>query len=259
MHHFRHFCEGGSFQLWADHIPLVTALTHVSVPISPRQQCHLAFISEFNVEMLYLYLPGLKTLLLFFCLVPPLPHRGPLKQSLPRQRPIQSTLKQWLPSKPLRRNTVLARWLIPPTGFLPSRCPTPRWRCFNRHFLPHCSPKFRKDIFFYFFPQISHPGRLASRHMVSSRFVWRGLASDITTWWRACLHCQQAKIHHHTRLQPQPVAILQRRFSHLHIDLVGPLQYSGGFNLFSLSMITHPIGWMQFPYLIRPWRHALKL
>jgi hypothetical protein len=55
---------------------------------------------------------------------------------------------------------VLARWLIPPTGFLPSRCPTPRWRCFNRHFLPHCSPKFRKDIFSTFFPTFHIPGGL---------------------------------------------------------------------------------------------------
>jgi hypothetical protein len=53
--------------------------------------------------------------------------------------------------------------------------------------------------------------------------VSTGLATDITTWSRACLHCQQVKIHRHTRLQPQPVSILQQRFSHLHIDLVGPL------------------------------------
>jgi hypothetical protein len=56
--HFRQFCEGGQFQLWTDHKPLVSALTSVSVPISPKQQRQLAFISEFNIQMLYL--PGLK-------------------------------------------------------------------------------------------------------------------------------------------------------------------------------------------------------
>jgi hypothetical protein len=61
--------------------------------------------------------------------------------------------------------------------------------------------KFRKDIFFHFH-NISHSGRLTCLCMVSSRFVWRGLATDITAWSQACLHCQQAKIHHHTRLQP---------------------------------------------------------
>jgi hypothetical protein len=56
--HFHHFCEGHAFQIWTDHKPLVIALSRVSVPISPRQQHHLAFISEFNVQLLYL--PGLK-------------------------------------------------------------------------------------------------------------------------------------------------------------------------------------------------------
>ncbi len=53
-----------------DHKPLVTALSHVSVPISPSQQRHLAFISVFNVQMFYL--PGLKNVVAIFCLT--LPH-----------------------------------------------------------------------------------------------------------------------------------------------------------------------------------------
>ncbi len=50
--HFRHFCKGRAFQLLTDHKPLVTAISHVSTPISTRQQCHLAFILEFNVQRL---------------------------------------------------------------------------------------------------------------------------------------------------------------------------------------------------------------
>ncbi len=68
--HFRPFCEGRSFQLWTDHKHLVTALSRVSVPISPRQKRHLAFISEFNVQLLYL--PGLKNVIANF-LSRPLP------------------------------------------------------------------------------------------------------------------------------------------------------------------------------------------
>ncbi len=62
--HFCHFCKGRALQLWTDHKPLVTAISHVSAPISPRQQCHLAFISEFNVQLLYL--PGLKNVVADF-------------------------------------------------------------------------------------------------------------------------------------------------------------------------------------------------
>jgi hypothetical protein len=62
--HFRHFCKGQAFQLWTDHKPLVTAISHFSAPILPRQQCHLAFISEFNIQLLYL--PGLKNVVADF-------------------------------------------------------------------------------------------------------------------------------------------------------------------------------------------------
>jgi hypothetical protein len=58
IRHFCHFCEGRAFQLWTDQKRLVTALSGVPAPISPRQQRHLAFISESNVQMLYL--PSLK-------------------------------------------------------------------------------------------------------------------------------------------------------------------------------------------------------
>jgi hypothetical protein len=82
---FRHFCEGHLFQLWTDHKPLVAALSPVSTPISPRQQRHLVFISEFNVQLLYL--PGLKNVVADFLSQPPPP--PPLEQSPPRPRQIQ--------------------------------------------------------------------------------------------------------------------------------------------------------------------------
>jgi hypothetical protein len=72
--HFRHFCEGLLFQLWTDHKPFVTSLSRVSTPISPRQQRHLVFISEFKVQLLYL--PGLKNVVADFLFRPPPPSTG---------------------------------------------------------------------------------------------------------------------------------------------------------------------------------------
>jgi hypothetical protein len=62
--HFHHFCEGRAFQLWTDHKPLVTAISCVSAPISPRQ-LHLVFTLEFNVQQLYL--PSLKNVDFLSC------------------------------------------------------------------------------------------------------------------------------------------------------------------------------------------------
>jgi hypothetical protein len=99
---------------------------------------------------------------------------------------------------------------------------------------------------------ISHPGRLASRRIISSRFVWRGLSSNVATRARACLHCQQSKTHHHTHLLPQHMAITKRWFAHLrYITAITS-------NMFSLSLITPPNGWKLIPCLIFPWWHAHK-
>ncbi len=43
---------------------------------------------------------------------------------------------------------------------------------------------------------------------------------------------------------PQPIPIPQRGFSHLHVDLVGPLQYSNNFNYIS-TIIDRTSKWME--------------
>ncbi len=60
-----HFREGCLFQLWTDHKLLVTALSRVTALILPLQQRHLAFITEFNMQMLTCLV--FKRLSLIFC------------------------------------------------------------------------------------------------------------------------------------------------------------------------------------------------
>ncbi len=112
-----------------------------------------------------------------------------------------------------------------------------------------CNPKkpinnWNSSSIFAHFHNVAHPRRLASRRIISSRFVWRGLSSDVAAWARGCLACQRGKIHRHTRLVPQPIPIPQRRFSHLHVDLVGPLQYSNNFN-YIFTIIDRTSKWME--------------
>jgi hypothetical protein len=47
------------------------------------------------------------------------------------------------------------------------------------NFRPIVTLKFRKSIFDHFH-NAAHHGRLASRRIISSRFVWHGLSSDFT-------------------------------------------------------------------------------
>jgi hypothetical protein len=98
------------------------------------------------------------------------------------------------------------------------------------NFRPIVPLKFRKTIFNHFH-NVAHPGRLVSPQIISSRFVWRGLFSNVTAWARRCLACQWGTIHRHTRLAPQPIPIPQWLFSRLHVDLArspgqhGPRSY----------------------------------
>ncbi len=52
------------------------------------------------------------------------------------------------------------------------------------NFCPIVPLKFRKNIFDHFH-NVAHPGRLASPRIISPRFVWRGLSSDVTAWARS--------------------------------------------------------------------------
>jgi hypothetical protein len=81
----------------------------------------------------------------------------------------------------------------------------------------------------------AHPGMRTSRRLIASRYVWKGLSTKVTVCARACLHCQQAKVHRHVQVPPQHIPIPTCRFSHIHMDLVGPLQASRGFtHLFTI-------------------------
>ena len=75
----------------------------------------------------------------------------------------------------------------------------------------------------------AHPGRRVTRCLISSRYVWKGLCTDVTAWAKACLGCQRAKVHRHVQVPPQHIPVPARRFRHIHVDLVGPLPASKGF------------------------------
>ncbi len=93
---------------------------------------------------------------------------------------------------------------------------------------------------------LSRDARLPS--IISSRFVLRGLSSDVTAWACRCLACQRGKIHRHTRLVPLPIPIPQRRFSHQHVDLVAHCSTVTILTIFLPLLIVRPSGWKPSPF-----------
>ncbi len=219
--HFRSRLEGRPFQLWTDHKPLIFALHRVSPPTSGCQQRHLAFISEYTNQLKYL--PGTSNM---------------VADALSRPAAAAAAGVEWAcaaiaDKSPLDLKDMALRQILCPQVQALRSSPT---LCIITQkvgdldlmgdsstgiFLPLIPRDLRRQVFEQLHGT-AHPGRRATRSLISSRYVWKGLSTDVTAWAKACLGCQQAKVHRH-------VQVPSRHFSHIHVDLVGPLPASKGF------------------------------
>jgi transposase InsO family protein len=92
---------------------------------------------------------------------------------------------------------------------------------------------------------LAHPGVRATRRLIASRFVWPCLASQVAAWCRDCQHCQRAKV---IGQAPSPAAAIAnpaQRFSHLHVDLVGPLPRSTDGYSHLLTILDRSTRWAE--------------
>ena len=78
--------------------------------------------------------------------------------------------------------------------------------------------------------------------MVSNKFVWPGLSKQVRVWAQQCFSCQRSKVHRHTRAPLSTFEVPNRRFDHIHVDLVGPLPSSQGFT-YLLTVVDRFTRW----------------
>ena len=81
--------------------------------------------------------------------------------------------------------------------------------------------------------------------MISARYVWRGMAADITGFCRDCQRCARGKVTSTVHTQIQPIQLPVKRFSHVHIDIVGPLPASPGGCTHLLTMVDRSTRWAE--------------
>jgi transposase InsO family protein len=70
---------------------------------------------------------------------------------------------------------------------------------------------------------LAHPGVRATKRLIASCYLWSNLVAEVTQWCRSCKHCQRAKVVKQPAAAVQPIQVPTVRFSHVHLDLVGPL------------------------------------
>ena len=113
-----------------------------------------------------------------------------------------------------------------------------------RPIVPNC---LREDVF-NIFHSLSHPGVGAMRDLISNRFVWPHMNTDIANWVKSCLNCQIAKIQRHNKTPLKTFLTPDARFEHIHCDIIGPLTLSKG-NCYALTVIDKFTRWGKFIHL----------
>jgi len=232
IRHFRFSLEGRTFKLWTDHKPLCSALHRVSEPWSARQQRQLSYIAEFTSEILHV--PGDENVVADalsrpYCTevsssLPPISSLASLSsppgidfQVMAEAQVTCPEVQRLLQSENLNISTF-------PVGNQELYCDIstgmPR---------PLVPTSLRRSVFTAIHG-ISHPGVRSSVRLVSAKFVWFQLSKDVRNWARTCLDCQRGKVQKHVKTEIQHIPVPSRRFSHIHVDLVGPLPMSHGFS-----------------------------
>ncbi|VDN36996.1 unnamed protein product [Dibothriocephalus latus] len=82
---------------------------------------------------------------------------------------------------------------------------------------------------FYTLHGLYNPGIRASQKLLAETFVWPGMNKDVKAWARSCPSCQRNKVHRHNKSPPGTFPSPDACFSHVHLDVVGPLPPSNGF------------------------------
>jgi transposase InsO family protein len=259
--------EGREFAVFTDHKPLTSALRRVSEPWTARQQRHLAYIAEYTSDLRHI--AGVANVVADTLSRPPSPDEaaataaeskpgcvkappgsqpasaasGPLLAVaaataavdydwLAREQPGCPATQAALSSPALTIRSFVV-------GGAPLLCDVS-----SGAVRPLVAEPCRRAVFLAIH-SIAHAGVRASRRMIASRFVWPGMASDIAAWCKDCQDCARGKTTVHAAAEVEPIEIPSRRFSHLHVDLVGPLPTSKKGESHILTIIDRSTRWVE--------------
>lgn len=218
IRHFRHMIEGRNIVVYTDHKPLTFAFHKHNENASPRQQRHLEYVSQFTTQIKHIS-GSANVVADAFSRISEI--------DMPQSIDYEEMAKAQSRDDELRRirETGKVLKLIP---FLMSPKSTELWCDTSTDIVRPYVPKDFRHTIFRTFHNLSHPGVKATVDLVKKRFTWKDLKKDVSNFTRACEQCQKSKVHRHTKSPIGNFPIPQCRFSHVHIDIVGPLPPSRG-------------------------------
>ena len=234
IRHFRHYLEGRDFLIFTDHRTLTFAMAKSAEPWSHRQVRHLEYISQYSTDIRHVAWAD-----------------NPVADALSRAAIEEvrlgvdfgrmAELQGRDPETTAYRTAITSfRWeeIAVGNGRANLLCDTstgnPR---------PLVPAEMRKEVFDVVHG-LSHPGTSALVRIMTSKFVWHGIAKDVRAWARGCIECQTAKVHHHNKAPLHKFERATTRFAHVHVDLVGPLPASRG-HTYLLTVMDQLTRWQE--------------
>jgi transposase InsO family protein len=250
IRHFRFMLEGRAFTIYTNHKPLTTAINRASDPWKARQCRQLAYVAEYTSDIRHI--AGTSNVVADALSRPPVPTspstaaacvKAPSGSQAAARREGKSnsssssavaSVVAHVPRGDVDYAAMAAAQGSCPEVQKVAASPALRVRRVQIHgadVLCDVStgvawplvPAAFKTAVFAAIHGLAHPGIRATRCLASSRFVWHGCASDVAGWCRDCQTCQRGKVTQQLAAATQSIPVPEQRFTHLHVDLVGPL------------------------------------
>ncbi len=95
------------------------------------------------------------------------------------------------------------------------------------------------------FHELAHAGTRATKRLIAARVMWRGLNSDVAAWVKNCQQCERAEASRQHTAAVQPIAIPARRFTHIHVDIVGPLPAATCGSRYLFTVVDRSSRWLE--------------
>lgn len=237
IRYFRHMLEGRDFIVLTDHKPLTFAFQQKTEKCSPRQIRHLEFISQFTTNLRHV--SGNKNAVadalsrIFEIQVPSSIDYDEMARAQETDNELRTLLDSntSLELKPLNFNSSKhSLYCDVSTGAIK----------------PYVPIDFRRKVFDSIHG-LSHSGVKATIDLIRKRFVWQSISKDCKLWCRTCIQCQKSKVQRHNKSPVGSFKLPNARFSHVHIDVVGPLPSSKDFR-YILTCVDRYTRWPEaFP------------
>jgi transposase InsO family protein len=248
--------EGRRFTIFTDHKPLTYALSRTSDPWSARQARQLSYLAEYTDDIHHI--AGEENIVADTLSRPPPSAAAGIKE------PSGSPAATWQRGKPesssASGNESAVVFAVPATGQLidfaaiaahQQSCPaTLQARgasllCNTSNGSPRpLIPTVDRKAVFSAFHSLAHAGTRATRRLIAARAVWRGMNSDVASWVLDCQQCCRGKVTGQPAAPVQPIHVPGKGFSHVHVDLVGPLPVAEDGSTY-ITMMDRSTRWLE--------------